>query len=135
VLNHDTHPRVSTSRSSRPFQWPPTRASTAGLRCSSVLKREMTDSAMALSKLSPTVPMEGAAPMSSRRSVWAMEVYCGSDYAEVFVMPRDRGLACASGAAWRVSRLNVSTLNRFSVRRIPTSWKGDGYGCDGQRDR
>lgn len=32
VLNHDTQAQVSTSRSSRPFQWPPTRERTAGLR-------------------------------------------------------------------------------------------------------
>jgi hypothetical protein len=30
---------------------------------------------MALSNESPTVPIDGAAPISARRSVWAMDVY------------------------------------------------------------
>ena len=69
VLNQATQAQTAASRSSRARHGPPLVASAAGLRCSSVLNSPMADSAMALSKLSPTVPIDGAASISPRRSV------------------------------------------------------------------
>ena len=36
----------------------------------------MADSAMVLSEVSPTVPMDGAAHTPSIQSVWETDVYC-----------------------------------------------------------
>jgi len=65
LVDQATHPQVATSRSSRPRHGPPLAVMAAGLRCSSVLNKPMADSASALSKLSPTVPIYGAAPISA----------------------------------------------------------------------
>ncbi len=49
---------VAIARSSRPFKWRPLSVRTTWLRCSSVLKMPITDSAMALLQESPPVPPE-----------------------------------------------------------------------------
>jgi len=54
--------------SSSPRQWSPMPANAAALRWSSVLKSPITGSTTALSRLSRTVPMEGAARTSAMRS-------------------------------------------------------------------
>ena len=86
-------------------------------RVHSVLYRPMVVSARALSRASPTVPIEGVSPASSR--VWAnrTEVYCdpasvlsrvrlNSDYAEVCVKPRNPDSAMSGGLARLIPRLN-----------------------------
>ena len=73
-------------------------------RTHSALYKPFTDSAKELSKLSPTVPIKATAPASVSRSEYRIEVYwvpaslltrirVNSDYAEVDVKPRRRGLA------------------------------------------
>src|SRR5713101_6220454 len=57
-----------------------------------------------------------------------------SDYAEVGVKPRNRGLACSGGLADGFFGLTLRWCV-VSVRRVLTSVEGDGYGCDGHTDR
>ena len=74
----------------------------------SVLYRPLTVSARALSYESPTDPIEGTAPISSRRSPYRIDVNwdpaselsrirLNSDYAEVGVKPKNRRFAHAGG--------------------------------------
>ncbi len=57
-----------------------------------------------------------------------------TDYAEVGVKPRNRGLACSGGLADGFFGLTLRWCV-VSVRRVLTSVEGDGYGCDGHTDR
>ena len=56
-----------------------------------------------------------------------------TDYAEVGVKPRNRGMACRAGFAEEFLGLTFRAV--VSVRRISTSVEGDGYGYDGHTDR
>jgi hypothetical protein len=58
-LNHDTPRPGGDLEVVEASPRPRLEARAAGLRCSSVSNSPITDSAMALPKLSPTVPMEG----------------------------------------------------------------------------
>src|SRR3954466_1226936 len=72
VLYQWTHSAVAASTSTRDFHVVRRR----GCSISSVLYRPIVDSISALSRASPTLPMEPAIPASSRASVNAIEVYC-----------------------------------------------------------
>ena len=70
VLYQWTQLAVSRSSSARPLQ-----AWVRSCSISSVLYKPMVDSTSALSKASPTLPMEGAIPASMSASVKTMAVY------------------------------------------------------------
>src|SRR5208283_686525 len=130
VLNHSTHSAVAIST------WLTSRHGPCR-RINSFLNDPTVVSARALSSASPTDPTDGSMPSARSRPVNATEVYwlpasllsrtrLNSDYAEVGVKPRNRGMACRAGFA-EGSRpsAGVNDDGRRFFQELPTQRRKD----------
>jgi len=112
-LNQCTHDSVSSSSWSTSSHT----AGASGPRTHSALYNPLVVSARALSKLSATVPIEGRAPISSRRSVKRTDVNCD---------PASEWATSPTSRRAPLERLAISSASRtisvrmFAATRQPT---------------